>query len=83
VQLQEGDRRTGHQTLLDAGFSEADSMAAGPSIGPGSCERCKGSGYKGRVGIYQVMPVSEAIQRLIMNGATSNWIWRNRRRARG
>ncbi|MBL8432021.1 MAG: type IV-A pilus assembly ATPase PilB [Dechloromonas sp.] len=57
------------KTLLDAGFSEADLDGSWTLFGPGGCERCKGSGYKGRVGIYQVMPVSEAIQRLIMNGA--------------
>lgn len=35
------------------------------------CDRCKGTGYKGRVGIYQVMPISEAMQRLIMSGASA------------
>ena len=29
------------------------------------------SGYKGRVGIYQVMPISDAIKRLIMEGANA------------
>jgi type IV pilus assembly protein PilB len=56
-------------TLLDAGFTEADLDGSWTLFGPGGCERCKGTGYKGRVGIYQVMPVSEAIQRLIMSGA--------------
>ena len=59
------------QALLDAGFDEADLDGSWTLYGPGSCERCKGSGYKGRVGIYQVMPVSEAMQRLIMSGATA------------
>ena len=57
------------KTLLEAGFTEADLDGSWTLFGPGSCERCKGTGYKGRVGIYQVMPVSEAIQRLIMSGA--------------
>jgi type IV pilus assembly protein PilB len=39
--------------------------------GPGSCDRCKGSGYKGRVGIYQVMPISEEIGRIIMVGGNA------------
>ena len=39
--------------------------------GPGSCDRCKGNGYKGRVGVYQVMAVSEEIQRLIMGNGTA------------
>ena len=58
-----------NQALLDAGFTEADLDGSWTLYGPGSCERCKGTGYKGRVGIYQVMPISEATQRLIMNGA--------------
>jgi len=59
------------QALLDAGFKEEELDGSWTLYGPGSCERCKGSGYKGRVGIYQVMPVSEAMQRLIMSGATA------------
>ncbi|MCL2523174.1 MAG: type IV-A pilus assembly ATPase PilB [Betaproteobacteria bacterium] len=59
------------QALLDAGFTEEDLDDSWTLYGPGSCDRCKGSGYKGRVGIYQVMPVSETMQRLIMSGATA------------
>ena len=58
-----------NQALLDAGFTEADLDGSWTLYGPGSCDRCKGTGYKGRVGIYQVMPISEATQRLIMSGA--------------
>ena len=59
------------QALLDAGFKEEDLDGSWTLYGPGGCDRCKGSGYKGRVGIYQVMPISEATQRLIMSGATA------------
>jgi len=59
------------QALLDAGFKEEELDGSWTLYGPGGCDRCKGSGYKGRVGIYQVMPVSEAMQRLIMSGATA------------
>jgi type IV pilus assembly protein PilB len=59
------------ETLLNAGFSEDDLDGSWQLFGPGGCERCKGSGYKGRVGIYQVMPVSESIQRIIMSNGTS------------
>ena len=59
------------QALLDAGFKPEELDGSWTLYGPGGCERCKGSGYKGRVGIYQVMPVSEAMQRLIMAGATA------------
>ena len=59
------------QTLFDAGFKPEELDGSWTLYGPGGCDRCKGSGFKGRVGIYQVMPVSEAMQRLIMSGATA------------
>jgi len=37
----------------------------------GGCEKCGGQGYKGRVGIYQVMPLSEEMRRLIMQGSNA------------
>ena len=57
--------------MLEAGYAEEELDGSWRLYGPGSCERCKGSGYKGRVGIYQVMPVTETMQRLIMAGATA------------
>jgi type IV pilus assembly protein PilB len=59
------------ETLLNAGFLDEDLDDSWQLYGPGKCDRCKGSGYKGRLGIYQVMPVSEAIQRIIMANGTS------------
>ena len=38
------------------------------------CERCNNEGYKGRVGIYEVLEVSEAIQKLISGNATAGEI---------
>jgi type IV pilus assembly protein PilB len=38
---------------------------------PDGCERCNKLGFKGRVGIYQVMPISEAMKRLIMGGSNA------------
>ena len=58
------------ETLINAGFSEIDLDGSWTLFGPGGCERCKGSGYKGRVGVYQVMPISEEIQRIIMANGT-------------
>jgi type IV pilus assembly protein PilB len=34
------------------------------------CSRCGGSGYRGRVGVYEVMPVSEQIRALILERAS-------------
>jgi type IV pilus assembly protein PilB len=58
------------EALLEEGFSEKD-VAAGLKIyGPNGCDQCSG-GYKGRVGIYQVMPVSEEMGRIIMEGGNA------------
>ncbi len=59
------------QALLDAGYKPEELDGSWTLFGPGGCDRCKGTGYKGRVGIYQVMPISEAMQRLIMSGASA------------
>ncbi|MBS1214268.1 MAG: type pilus assembly protein PilB, partial [Proteobacteria bacterium] len=54
------------EVLLDAGFkeSEIDGLTV---YGPVGCEKCV-KGYKGRVGIYQVMPITETINRIILEG---------------
>ena len=36
------------------------------------CEMCKNTGYKGRLGIYQVMPITDAISRIIMKNGTAH-----------
>ncbi|HSD36494.1 MAG TPA: type IV-A pilus assembly ATPase PilB [Rhodocyclaceae bacterium] len=59
------------EVLMQAGFSEADLDGSWQAFGPNGCDRCKGSGYKGRVGIYQVMPITEEIQHIIMTGGNS------------
>jgi type IV pilus assembly protein PilB len=59
------------ESLLQAGFRAEELDGNWQPYGPGECDRCKGSGYKGRVGIYQVMPVSEAIAHIIMTGGNS------------
>lgn len=59
------------EALLEAGFSDDDLDGSWMPYAPAGCDRCKGSGYKGRVGIYQVMPVTEEIQRIIMTGGNS------------
>ena len=59
------------EALISAGFTEEDLDGSWQSYGPKGCERCKGSGYKGRLGIYQVMPISEDIARIIMTNGNS------------
>jgi type IV pilus assembly protein PilB len=55
------------ETLLEAGFKE-DDLDGLVVYGPGECENCV-KGYKGRVGIYQVMPITETLSRIILEGA--------------
>ncbi len=57
--------------LLEAGFLEDDLDGTWQTYKPVGCERCKGSGYKGRVGIYQVMPITEEMQRIILEGGNA------------
>jgi type IV pilus assembly protein PilB len=57
--------------LLTAGFREEDLDGSWTPFRPVGCDRCSSSGYKGRVGIYQVMPVTEAMQELILAGGNA------------
>jgi type IV pilus assembly protein PilB len=57
--------------LLRAGFKEDDLDGSWQAYGPAGCELCKNTGYKGRVGIYQVMPISEEMERIIMKNGTA------------
>jgi type IV pilus assembly protein PilB len=59
------------EALADAGFADEDLDGTWRPYGPVGCERCKGSGYKGRVGLYQVMPISDEMRRLIMRGGNA------------
>jgi type IV pilus assembly protein PilB len=56
----------GHDVLKAAGYRDSDLEGDWKPYGPVGCERCLGSGYKGRVGIYQVMPITPAIEALIL-----------------
>ncbi|MFT5740809.1 MAG: type IV pilus assembly protein PilB, partial [Gammaproteobacteria bacterium] len=59
-----------HDVLLSEGFTEEDLAGEVKVYKAVGCDQCTG-GYKGRVGIYQVMKISEAMGRLIMGGANS------------
>ena len=56
------------EALLEAGFTEEDLDGGWQVYAPTGCELCSGQGYKGRVGIYQVMPMTEDMRRIIMKG---------------
>ncbi|MDR3213557.1 MAG: type IV-A pilus assembly ATPase PilB [Azoarcus sp.] len=59
------------ESLLQAGFRGDELDGDWQPYGPVGCDRCKGSGYKGRLGIYQVMPISEELAHIIMTGGNS------------
>ena len=58
------------KVLLDAGFSQADIDAGLTIYQAVGCDSCN-EGYKGRVGIYQVMPMLEEIQKIILQGGNA------------
>jgi type IV pilus assembly protein PilB len=58
------------EVLLEEGFTEKDLKEGIKIYKAVGCDNCNG-GYKGRVGIYQVMEISEEMGRLIMGGANS------------
>lgn len=60
-----------HAALLSAGFAESELDGSWKPYGPVGCDECRGSGYKGRTGIYEVMPITEAMIRLIMDGGNA------------
>jgi type IV pilus assembly protein PilB len=53
------------EALLKEGFQEADVAHGLKIFAPKGCQSCT-DGYKGRVGIYQVLPITEAIARIIL-----------------
>ncbi len=58
------------QALLDAGFKEADIDGSWQPYRAVGCTACN-AGYKGRVGIYQVMPITEEIQKIILQDGSA------------
>ena len=58
------------ETLMEAGFKEDDVDGSWTPYRPMGCALCT-NGYKGRVGIYQVMPITEEIQRIILRDGSA------------
>ena len=59
------------EALLRAGFVEADLDGTWQPLGPVGCDHCKGTGYKGRIGVYEVMPISDEMRQVIMRNGNS------------
>jgi type IV pilus assembly protein PilB len=58
------------QALIQAGFTPEDAKSVVPNKGKG-CDKCNKTGYKGRVGLYEVMEVTEELRELILVGASA------------
>ncbi|MBM4386712.1 MAG: Flp pilus assembly complex ATPase component TadA, partial [Deltaproteobacteria bacterium] len=55
------------QQLMDLGFSEEESKTVATMKGRG-CKTCNETGYKGRIALYEVMPVSDELKECILQG---------------
>ena len=55
--------------LTKIGFGAEDASVVVPMRGAG-CERCNGTGYKGRVGLYEVMDMTDSLRELVLVGAS-------------
>jgi type IV pilus assembly protein PilB len=58
------------EALLRAGFLESELDGSWQPYAPVGCEQCKGTGYKGRVGIFEVLPISEEMTRILMKNGS-------------
>jgi type IV pilus assembly protein PilB len=59
------------EAMLKAGFTEQDLASGWKPYRAVGCSACN-NGYKGRLGIYQVMPITETIQQMILSEGTAN-----------
>ena len=59
------------EVLFRAGFKEEEVDGTWQPYAAVGCDICKNTGYKGRAGIYEVMPISDEMQRIIMKNGTS------------
>lgn len=69
------DRTTNNAVLQAAGFSDTELNARAADrwqlYRPSGCAKCGQTGYKGRLGLFEVLPISQAMQRIILaNGST-------------
>jgi type IV pilus assembly protein PilB len=63
------------QAMLDIGVAREDVGTFSCFQGTG-CAQCNGSGYRGRIALYEVMPISEEVRELVLNGASASEIKR-------
>ena len=59
-----------HQSLLDVGFTQEQIPAVKTYKGTG-CRTCNDSGYKGRIALYEVMPFSDRLKEMVLQGCST------------
>jgi len=66
----ETDDEAGFEALIEAGMDEEAAKAVVPVKGRG-CKNCSDTGFKGRLAVYEVMPIQDELKEFILNGASS------------
>ena len=63
------------ETLRELGLEpDDDEVLRGEWFLSGGCEGCRGTGYRGRTGVYELMPVDDSVRRLIMERANASML---------
>jgi len=62
--------------LIEAGYREPRIPDLGVFFRPSGCQSCSNTGYRGRIGLYEVMPMTEEIERLTVDRASSETVKR-------
>jgi type IV pilus assembly protein PilB len=58
------------QAMLDAGFA-AEEVGTFQAFEPGGCKSCNDRGYKGRIAVYEVMPLWDGLKELVIQGCST------------
>ena len=64
------EEKVRHQVLVDAGFTPEEVVSLKVYRGEG-CQACNNRGYKGRVGLYEILEVTDELRELILVGASA------------
>jgi type IV pilus assembly protein PilB len=69
-ECKEPDTEVNAAALIEAGMAEDFARKVAPVKGAG-CRTCSGTGYKGRVAVYEVMALKEELKEFVLNGASA------------
>jgi type IV pilus assembly protein PilB len=69
-ECKEKDPEVDTAALIEAGMDEEAAQGAVPVVGQG-CRICSDTGFKGRIAVYEVMPMHEELKEFVLNGASA------------